>query len=458
MLMKNCTYQPNNSMKVHQRTLITLFLVALCVTPFVPRVLYAQTAQACAQDVTVQSGDTLSIIASRTLNNQAAYQRIIDATNARAAVDSSYARITDPNAIAVGWKLCIPGDAQVAVTPVVQSTTASPPALLEDTFIIDNRTVDGAIGELPSFSQRSDPDGVHPLTIPYLRKQSYPGSPLTVEQTLTPGWNYNRYVASYRSEGLKIYALLTVPLGQRPATGWPVIVFNHGYIPPGEYRTTERYETYMDSFAANGYIVLRPDYRGHGNSEGVANGAYGHPDYTIDVLNAVASIKQFADADPNRIGMWGHSMGGYLTLRAMVVTQEIKAGVIWAGVVASYEDLLRVWAIGSDMGLIPESARRWGTEVLAEFGSPQDNPLFWSSISSNSYVSNLSGPIQLHHGGGDIVVPVAFSSLLHDDILEAGGEVEYYAYPGDDHNLSTYFTTAMERSLAFFDEHVKNAP
>ena len=47
-----------------------------------------------------------------------------------------------------------------------------------------------------------------------------------------------------------------------------MIVFNHGYIPPAEYRTTERYVAYVDGFARNGYIVFRPDYRGHDQSEG----------------------------------------------------------------------------------------------------------------------------------------------------------------------------------------------
>ena len=176
-----------------------------------------------------------------------------------------------------------------------------------------------------------------------MREQAYPGSDIVIEQKLQPGANYQRYRASYLSEGLKQYALLTVPNGTPPATGWPAIIFNHGYIPPAEYRTTERYVAYVDGFARNGYIVFRPDYRGHDQSEGNASGGYGSPDYTIDVLNATASLKRYPAADPNRIGMWGHSMGGHITLRSMVTTQDIKAGVIWAGVVASYPDLMSRW-------------------------------------------------------------------------------------------------------------------
>ena len=37
--------------------------------------------------------------------------------------------------------------------------------------------------------------------------------------------------------------------------------------------------------------------------------------------------------------MWGHSMGGYITLRAMVISDRVRAGVIWGGVVGAYPDL-----------------------------------------------------------------------------------------------------------------------
>ena len=85
----------------------------------------------------------------------------------------------------------------------------------------------------------------YPLQIEVMRQQSYPGSEIVIEQTLAPGSNYSRYVVSYLSDGYKIYALMTVPNGPKPATGWPAIIFNHGYIPPAQYRTTERYVAYV---------------------------------------------------------------------------------------------------------------------------------------------------------------------------------------------------------------------
>jgi dipeptidyl aminopeptidase/acylaminoacyl peptidase len=302
------------------------------------------------------------------------------------------------------------------------------------------------------------PQPLHPLTIASMRQREYPGSDIVIEETLASGSNYNRYYVSYLSEGLKIYSLLTVPRGEKPATGWPVVVFNHGYIPPDVYKTTERYIAYVDAFARNGYIVLRSDYRGHDRSEGDPSGAYGSPGYVVDVLNGLASVKRYPDADPNRIGMWGHSMGGYITLRSMVITQDIKAGVIWAGVVGSYNDLIERWRRRNPQPTpsdIPQGARRWRQSLQEEFGTPEQNPQFWASISANSYLADLSGPVQLHHGTADTSVPVEFSDVLEQQIEAAGKVVENFTYPGDNHNLSNNLSVALRRSVQFFDTYVK---
>jgi fermentation-respiration switch protein FrsA (DUF1100 family) len=313
----------------------------------------------------------------------------------------------------------------------------------------------------PTATPTVTPTPVSTLSVEWMRGQSYPGSDLVIEQKLDAGQNYSRYVASYKSDGLRIFGLLTVPNGAKPATGWPVIVFNHGYIPPDQYRTTERYVAYQDAFAANGYITLKSDYRGHGSSEGRATGGYGNVDYTIDVLNALASLKRFKDADPKRVGMWGHSMGGSVTLRAMVTNADIKAGVIWAGVVASYPDLVTRWRVTPNAPTATPSStagRRWTTELVARYGTPEQNPTFWASISPNSYLKDLSGPIQLHHGTLDTSVPYEFSVTLEKQLREAGQYRELFTYPGDDHNISGNLAVALQRSVAFFDKYVKNAP
>ncbi len=297
---------------------------------------------------------------------------------------------------------------------------------------------------------------LNPMDIRAMRMTPYPGSDITIEQELDRGVNYRRYYASYLSQGLKIFALLTIPDGEQPATGWPAIVFNHGYIPPAQYRTTERYIAYLDWLARSGYIVFRIDYRGNDRSEGVASGAYGSSGYTVDVLNAVASLKRFPQADPKRIGMWGHSMGGFLTLRAMVISPDIKAGVIWSGVVASYPDLLSKWHRGSGPTPTPSSrGRGWRSGWISDYGTPQENPDFWNAISANSYLADISGPLQLHHGTGDAEVPLEFSQTLYDELKQAGKTAEFYTYKDDNHNLSNYFSQAMTRTIEFFNKYLK---
>ena len=289
-----------------------------------------------------------------------------------------------------------------------------------------------------------------PLSIANQRARSYPGSALTVQRTLKAGSNYNRWVVSYQSDGLRIDALLTVPTGTPPKGGWPAIVFNHGYIPPPQYRTTEKYVAYQDAFARAGFVTLKSDYRGHGSSQGEAVGGYYDPGYTTDVLNALGSLRLDKRVNAARIGMWGHSMGGHLTLRALVIDKGVKAASIWAGVVAPYSLLQTGWTRGPGAESIPDSARKKGRELIARYGSAAQNPGFWQAVSPNSYVADISAPVELQQGSADVEVPQSFHRSLERALKAAGKPYTSYVYPGDDHNLSRNLSTALRRSVAFF--------
>jgi acetyl esterase/lipase len=188
---------------------------------------------------------------------------------------------------------------QATVTPTLRPTLTTTPAST------NTSTPTAASTKTPTPTPTSNP-----LDVAWMRQQTYPGSDLTIERELAAGPNYRQYIASYQSDGNKNYGLLTIPTGEKPPTGWPAIIFNHGYIPANIYSTTDSYSSHVRSLARSGYVVFKPDYRGHDNSEGEARGGYGSPNYTIDVLNAVAAVKSLPEVDANRLGMFGHSKGG----------------------------------------------------------------------------------------------------------------------------------------------------
>lgn len=300
---------------------------------------------------------------------------------------------------------------------------------------------------------------LNPLSIQAMREKSYPGSDIVIEETLSSGSNYSRYIASYRSEGLKIYALLTVPEGPVPQGGFPVILFNHGYIPPNQYSTANSYNLLVDPLASSGYIVFKPDYRGNGNSQGQPTQVYVSPDYVTDSLNALSSIKRFKNANPNKIGVWGHSMGGNITLRDLVVSKDFRAAVIWSGVVGSYSDILDWWNTRVATGVLTTQndleTAQLVQQLVKDHGTPQSNPNFWNPIDPTNYISDINAPMQIDVGTADQTVPPSFSTSLKDKLDKAGKTVEFYSYPGADHNLSPDSSIAMQHSIDFFNKYLK---
>jgi dipeptidyl aminopeptidase/acylaminoacyl peptidase len=290
----------------------------------------------------------------------------------------------------------------------------------------------------------------NPLSINVMRAEKYPGSDLKIEETRPDGASYHEYIASYKSEGNIIYGLLTVPSGKKPVHGWPVIILLHGYIAPNVYRTTERYVQYVANIANSGYIVFKPDYRGHDNSQGKPESAYYSPAYTTDVLNAIATLKKNKDADPNKIGLWGHSMGGTLAERAMVVDpKDIKAVVIWGGVIGSYEDWLQQKGISYTKGKEVQV-------LIKKYGAPVATSSFWQAVDPALNLKDVTAPVQLHHGTADESVPPQLSQDFYNELKKAGKTVEIYSYEGGDHNISSpNYEIAMERSIKFFDKYVK---
>lgn len=295
------------------------------------------------------------------------------------------------------------------------------------------------------------------LTIAALREMTIKGSDILITETLTPGVNYSRYIASYQSEGNKIYGLLTIPSGDVPEGGFKAVVFNHGYIPPDAYRTTERYVAYVDMLAQSGFVVFKIDMRGHGDSEGEPIGSYFSPAYTIDAISGLRSLQRMDIVDPDGIGMWGHSMAGNLVLRAMLMEPDIKAGVIWAGAVYSYDDFVKYSITDTSFVRPPtqSASSRRSSEIFETYGRPDTSVPFWEAVSLTKNIEYLENPVQLHHALDDDVVNVGYSRDL-GAVLKANEKTyALYEYESGGHNIGApSFDLAMRRTIAFFREHL----
>lgn len=289
----------------------------------------------------------------------------------------------------------------------------------------------------------------HPMAIESLREKEYPGEDFVIEEKLPNGSNHQRFIASYKSEGLKIYGLLTIPLSQKPENGFPAIVFIHGYIPPKQYSTVNDYPTYQARLANSDFVTFKPDLRGHGKSEGEATGAHYSEKYVIDTLFAISYLKNHPDVNPKKIGYWGHSNGGKIGLQTAVISSDIKAFSLWAGVVGSYEDMLETY--NNKIDFLQNADQE---ELVVENGFPSENPDFWNKIDPYFYLEDIQAPIELQHGTADESVPVELSRRLQEELEKASKTVEYHEYPGDDHNIANNVNLAFSRTIDFYNKYL----
>ena len=289
--------------------------------------------------------------------------------------------------------------------------------------------------------ETSDDVTHHPLSIPGLRERSYAAESLTLLDPVPASEGLEAREFSYRSEGLVNYGLIEKPAGDAPEGGWPVIVLAHGYIPPDAYSTVDNYRLVTRYYAAGGFLVVKPDYRGHGRSEGRGGGPTRTIDYSIDVLNLIGGLDAIPDADTDNVFLYGHSMGGEIGLRILTVDDRLRGASLWAAVTEDYPENTLFFI-----------RRRSETEaaalkvlVEAEFDA-EDYP----SLTPNSYLESIDVPILVHHGTADESVPFEWSVPFRRRLEAAGVDFVFYEYPGEDHNISRSFYSVMDRDMAFF--------
>ena len=155
-----------------------------------------------------------------------------------------------------------------------------------------------------------------PYSITALSNRSYKKSDIKIEQQVQATGNFSSFIISFTADGLKEYALMNIPNIQKPDSGFPVLILDHGYIQPNTYDTVSSYKSDSDYFANQGFLVLKPDYRGNGNSE-VADQALMRFAYPVDVLTLMSSLSNISKANQNQVFLWSHSMGGEVTLEVL---------------------------------------------------------------------------------------------------------------------------------------------
>jgi dipeptidyl aminopeptidase/acylaminoacyl peptidase len=299
------------------------------------------------------------------------------------------------------------------------------------------------------------------LTIPYLRAREYT-SQLGKREVAYNGAGYTAYLTSYQSDGLRVNGLLTEPTGERPANGWPAIVFIHGYIPPSIYTTQGQYYDYVDYLARNGFVVFKIDLRGHAESEGFPGGAYYSSDYIVDALNARAALQSADFVNGNKIGLWGHSMAGNVVMRASAVRPEIPATVIWAGAVYTYFDM-QEYGI-QDTSYRPPTDRNLQTQrsnlrqkLFNTHGTIASGGAFWKQFAPTDYIKDLQGAVQIHHAVNDDVVNIEYSRGLKKLLDKTTLPHELIEYPSGGHNISgAAFNEAMQNTVVFFHKYLDN--
>jgi dipeptidyl aminopeptidase/acylaminoacyl peptidase len=284
---------------------------------------------------------------------------------------------------------------------------------------------------------------VNPLHIESVRKRSFEKVAIEIGEVTKETETYTARKVSYKSDGLNLFALLAVPKGTEPENGWPVVIVNHGHIEPMKYSTENSYINTTGYFAGSGFLVLKPDYRGHGKSEGVADTLQSRMEYGIDVLNLIAGFGSLPNkTDHSRIYMWGHSMGGDVTLRVLETSNVIKAASLWAPAVTTFPESVFYFSRRNDA----EWQKRL-TEELEQTFSTDD----YAKISTLENVKFVSVAVNIHTSSEDTIVPRAWSDTLVERLKAADADVNYYVYPGTSHDIAQSWSTALGRDRELFE-------
>lgn len=239
--------------------------------------------------------------------------------------------------------------------------------------------------------------------------------------------------------GLAMEGLLLTP-DSAPAP-WPTIVLLHG---GSDGRHTARFnDGYAHAFVAAGFAVFAPNLRGsagyslefqRGNDGDFGGAELADLDAAVDLLIARGI------ADPTRIGLAGHSYGGFLVELALTRGTRYVAAVASAGV--------SDWAAFVDQSDLPALA----SIGLGPFATDAAR---YRERSPLTHAAAITTPLLLIHGERDRRVPMAQSRSLQRAVLAAGGVCELLSEPSQAHVFRdrTAIARSLERTLEWFGKH-----
>jgi dipeptidyl aminopeptidase/acylaminoacyl peptidase len=310
---------------------------------------------------------------------------------------------------------------------------------------------------------------IFPFTIEGLRRHQFQSGEIRIRSTLDENEFYTTYLIDYPSDGLIITGVMQVPAGDGP---FPVIVLNHGFFSRSAYRSGDGTDRAAAFFAKHGYITFASDYRSWGESE--IGESFFYSGLVIDVINLLNAIPSVPQADADRIGMWGHSMGGGVTMKVLTIDPRVKAAVLYSTVSADQADIINRWGpgcfgdiaqgeliVGCNSSDIIQDHLPHNLQSAYRFAAKDADTL--KRVSPIYYLDSVNIPIQIHYGTEDGKVfsgtPPEWSVKLTQALRDAGKEAEMLRYDGERHSfIGQPWFDFMERALRFFDKHVKNAP
>src|SRR5258706_6406369 len=165
-----------------------------------------------------------------------------------------------------------------------------------------------------------------PYTIEALRDRTYgTEGQIEIVDVIEETPNFTASLIAYRSDGLRITGMMNRPKGDGP---FPVVILNHGYYPLDVYQTGNGSKVAADYLANRGFLTLSPDFRSHAGSDDAPN--LFRAGHVIDTLNLIPLAQKLPEAQPGKIGMWGHSNGGAITAKAIAISDQIAAAVIYS--------------------------------------------------------------------------------------------------------------------------------